>query len=237
MSSEYANESQVRQRLSALADGACEPSDVAQACRDWRDADTARAGWHEYQLIGDVLRSEDLASAPGRDAAFLAALRERLAAEPVVLAPSQAAPRPAPAAIAALPARAARGGRWSWMAPSAVAAGFVAVAGALLVTRGPSPADGPGTAVALSAPAGTNTSLASVAVATPVSVGDAAALVSSAASTAAFEPEVLVANGQMIRDARLDRYLAAHKQFAGSSVLGVPSNFLRSATTVDPADR
>ena len=28
----------------------------------------------------------------------------------------------------------------------------------------------------------------------------------------------------------LDRYLAAHKQFAGSSALGVPSAFLRSAT-------
>jgi sigma-E factor negative regulatory protein RseA len=34
----------------------------------------------------------------------------------------------------------------------------------------------------------------------------------------------------MIRDARLDRYLAAHKQFAGSSALGVPSGLLRNAT-------
>ena len=37
----------------------------------------------------------------------------------------------------------------------------------------------------------------------------------------------------MLRDARLERYLAAHKQFAGTSALGVPSAFLRSATVDD----
>ena len=42
--------------------------------------------------------------------------------------------------------------------------------------------------------------------------------------------QTLVADGQLIRDARLDRYLAAHKEFAGSSALGLPSAFLRSAT-------
>jgi sigma-E factor negative regulatory protein RseA len=51
------------------------------------------------------------------------------------------------------------------------------------------------------------------------------------------EPQTVVASGQVIRDARLDRYLDAHKQFAGSSALGVPSAFLRSATTVNAADR
>ena len=40
----------------------------------------------------------------------------------------------------------------------------------------------------------------------------------------------------MIRDAQLDRYLAAHKQFAGTSALGVPSAFLRGAT-LDTASR
>jgi sigma-E factor negative regulatory protein RseA len=50
------------------------------------------------------------------------------------------------------------------------------------------------------------------------------------AAPGAAEPQTFVANGQLIRDARLDRYLAAHKQFAGSSALGVPSGFLRNAT-------
>jgi sigma-E factor negative regulatory protein RseA len=65
-----------------------------------------------------VLRSDDLATPPARDAAFLCALRPRLAAEPVVLAPE--------------PPRRARSGRWTWMAPPTVAAGFVLVTGALL---------------------------------------------------------------------------------------------------------
>jgi len=56
------------------------------------------------------------------------------------------------------------------------------------------------------------------------------------ATDALSEPQALVANGKLIRDARLDRYLAAHKQFAGTSALGVPSGFLRSAT-VDTAER
>ena len=42
--------------------------------------------------------------------------------------------------------------------------------------------------------------------------------------------QAFAGNSQFVRDAQLDRYLAAHKQFAGSSALGVPSGFLRSAT-------
>jgi sigma-E factor negative regulatory protein RseA len=53
------------------------------------------------------------------------------------------------------------------------------------------------------------------------------------ASAQAGEPQALIANGKLIRDARLDRYLAAHKQFAGSSALGVPSGFLRNATAIE----
>ena len=47
-------------------------------------------------------------------------------------------------------------------------------------------------------------------------------------------PQSLVVDGRLIRDARLERYLAAHKQFAGSSVLGVPSGFLRNAAADAP---
>jgi sigma-E factor negative regulatory protein RseA len=47
----------------------------------------------------------------------------------------------------------------------------------------------------------------------------------------------VVADAHLIRDARLDRYLAAHKQFAGTSALGVPSAFLRSATVDSAASR
>ena len=45
-------------------------------------------------------------------------------------------------------------------------------------------------------------------------------------------PQVLVASeqGTMVRDARMQELLAAHKQFGGASALQVPSGFLRNAT-------
>ncbi|MEO6033417.1 MAG: sigma-E factor negative regulatory protein [Burkholderiaceae bacterium] len=223
------------ERLSALVDGELDVAGVAQACARWREAGEMRASWHAYQLIGDVLRSDDLAGDPARDAAFLGALRRRLAVEPVVLAP-QAASRPLPAAsspasrhFTSNESQAAAGTRlrrWAWMAPSAVAAGFVAVAGVVMLSRAPVMSGVPAPAVATLAPQ------TPVADATP-RLASASTLPHPAASA---EPQALVANGKLIRDARLDRYLAAHKQFAGSSALGVPSPFLRSVT-VDVSDR
>ncbi len=196
--------------LSALVDGEADAGIVSQACVAWREHAATRATWHAYHLIGDVMRSEDLAAAPRRDAAFLARLRGQLAMEPVVLAP-----QPLPVVS---PAAARR--RRSWMGPAAVAAGFVAVAGVLVVLRSPAPLEAGAPLAAASAPAGEG---AIVPVAATATGGPAV-------TEAAAETEALVRNGQVMRDARLDRYLAAHKQFAGSSALGVPSSFLRSAT-------
>src|SRR5471032_2121045 len=96
-----------RRILSALADGDATDSEAARAFQAWRDDPDARASWHAYQLIGDVLRSDDLAVEPAADERFLVALRARLADEPVVLAPQ---PR-ADAEPVALPASANAGGR------------------------------------------------------------------------------------------------------------------------------
>jgi sigma-E factor negative regulatory protein RseA len=120
--------------LSAAADGDAEA--IGQACRAFREGDLrARADWHAYHLIGDVMRSSELASPPARDADFLATFRERLAAEPVVLAP----------------AAARHSTRWAapwvgpWRAPAAAlasAAGVAVVAGVLVMSR--SGGEGPG---------------------------------------------------------------------------------------------
>ena len=207
-----------RERLSALLDGELDGNAVSQACAQWRDSAESRSTWHAYGLIGDVLRSDDLAGDAARDAGFLAALRARMASEPVVLAP-QPLEVPAPVALPAAARAVAAGGtrRWSWMAPTAVAAGFVAVAGVLTLTRpGLLPERADATSVArATAPA-------------PA----AETLVGTSAQPA--EPQTFVASGQLIRDARLDRYLVAHKQFAGSSALGVPSAYLRNATAEVP---
>jgi sigma-E factor negative regulatory protein RseA len=206
------------ERLSALVDGELDRDMAAQACVDWRESDGARATWHAYHVIGDVLRSDDLARDAARDPAFLAALRVRLQEQPVVLAPQPLVPAPV-APESSLVANGGRRVRWRWMAPSAVAAGFVAVAGAVLLTRAPSEADD----------ASARRQLAS---ATPA-IQPVTATASTNPMAPAAEPQALAASGQLIRDARLDRYLAAHKQFAGSSALGVPSGFLRNATAIE----
>jgi len=109
-----------RMALSALMDGEAAAGEVESACARWRDAVDARERWHAYHLIGDVLRSEELASSPERDARFLAGMRERLATEAVPLVQRSAATRPAL--------------RWQ-TASVAAAAGFLAVAGVLVAMR------------------------------------------------------------------------------------------------------
>ena len=200
-----------RERLSALADGETGGSASAAACATWRGEEDARRDWHAWQLIGDVLRSDELASSADRDARFLAGVRARLALEAVVLAPALQV------AAAAAVRRSAR-----WPVPAAMAAGFVLVVGTFAVVRPDQPAtSGPPAA------------------ATAVVAQRAAldtALASADQREQARASEALAADPKVIRDARLDRYLAAHKQFAGSTALGVPSAFLRSAT-VESASR
>ncbi|MET0333143.1 MAG: sigma-E factor negative regulatory protein [Rhizobacter sp.] len=199
------------QELSSLMDGELDSSAVAKACREWKDDAQVRSEWHAYHLIGDVLRSEDLASTGSHDAAFLVALRGRLAEEPVVLAPSRA--------VEVAEETRARGKR-SWATPMAVAAGFAVVAGSLVVTQ---------MAGGLSLRGSQGEALVAKAPAAPPAV----VLVDSAASAAVEQRVVL--NGQLVRDVRLDEYLAAHKKFGGSSLPGGPSGFLRNASAEVPA--
>src|SRR6185369_13580077 len=103
------------ERLSALADGELDPAGSTTSCAAWARDAALRADWHSWHLIGDVLRSEDLASSVRHDRDFCAKLRSRLQAEPVILAPA-----PADSGSRRFD-RGARPGRWK--AASAVAAG------------------------------------------------------------------------------------------------------------------
>ncbi len=124
MSTPNPSNSRSREILSALADGQVLPGEFDAACAAWRDDAEGRACWHAYHLIGDVMRSDELATWSGHDEEFLQSLRTRLAKEPVPLAPS---PRPAVPSF------------WHRLtAPAAVAAGFAVVAGAVVVLRSPS---------------------------------------------------------------------------------------------------
>lgn len=172
---------QRREAMSALADGQAAEADAAFAL--WASDAQAREAWATYHLIGDVLRSEDLAVRPaGED--FLVGFRARLAAEPVVLAPAPTPVNPRTPALR------------RWIAPAAVAAGFVAVAAVLVVTRVVAP-DDTGGAVLASNPA-------------PTAVVGVQALQAGIAVDAGDLPLQAV-DGKLIRDARLDSYLRAHR--------------------------
>jgi sigma-E factor negative regulatory protein RseA len=188
--------------LSALMDGDGSASD--DACRAWRGDAAARADWHVYHLIGDLMRSDEHPADEARDARFLAAVRARLADEPVVLAPSPAAAAPASAAALTRARRARR-----WMAPTAVAAGFMAVAGALVVTR-------------VSAPEGAATTTLAGAALPPV------------VSPALAASQTGVETATMIRSAELDRYLQAHRQYANGVTQVAPGGAVRNAAATAP---
>lgn len=126
------------ERVSALFDGESAQGSSAGEVRAVLGESGGREAWMHYSLIGDALRSADLARRP--DDAFVLGLRARLAQEPVVLAPV-----PVPAAV---PHGARR-----WQTPVAVAAGVTMVLGSIWVLAPRPSAQGTGQAVMASASA------------------------------------------------------------------------------------
>lgn len=199
-----------REALSALADAHAEALDAALA--GWTRDDDARRAWSDYHLIGEVLRSGELGAHTAGDSAVLQAVRTRLASEPVVLAPAPlAAPRRAAAPVVAL--------RRHWGVAAAAAGVFMVAGVAMMLQR----ADNDAQFAAQPAAAPGAPLLASRAVAVqPVSVPAAGpgavqsrVLPSPAASgsgaVALGEPQWRHVDGKVIRDARLDAYLRAHR--------------------------
>lgn len=97
----------LKQALSDLADGRASDEDVSRLSAAWADDAELRRDWQLTHLIGDTLRSSELAAQGRSTEALLGALREQLAAEPVPLRPRRLI---------------------DWAAPLAVAASFVLVA-------------------------------------------------------------------------------------------------------------
>ena len=196
------------EQLSALADGQLQGDEFAAALA-WAAEDDGRDTWGVYHLVGDVLRSSDLARPV--NPAFLSRLRDELAKEappqrpqaPVELDPldHRAAHLPAAANASVF--------RWKMVAGFASLAAVAAIGWtSFSQLQG---AGGPGAQLAASSPE---------------------------RSTAQGAPVVAVADAdgpQMrIRDPRLDELLAAHKQFGSTSALQMPAGFLRNATFETP---
>jgi len=105
--------------------------------------------------------------------------------------------------------------RAGWFVPAAVAAGFVTVAAVLVVTR-----------TTMSDAAGDSKALAAAPATSPVSTASVQAAPS--ASIPGLD------NPNMIRSAELDRYLAAHRQYANAAALAAPGGVVRSVAVAAP---
>nr|WP_315185810.1 sigma-E factor negative regulatory protein [uncultured Albidiferax sp.] len=210
--------------LSALADGQLRGEAFALAVERVAQQPEAQATWHAYHVVGDVLRSNDLAFCAD-DQGFLARFQSRLALEPVLAPPTNTTNLIAIAAyessakalfnaqdsvetVAEDVAANAPRFRWKMVAGLASLVAVVAVgwnvAGGLVSTS-------PGQQLAQSTPAA------------PVLQAVAQD------NTAGAAPQV------MLRDARLDALVAAHKQFGGTSALQMPAGFISNATYETPA--
>lgn len=190
--------------VSAAMDGDARAVDAVATA--WKDPNSrVRADWHAYQLIGDVLRSADGANPASRDEALLQRVRQRLANEPVVLAP-------------VVPAATIQHSSRRWRAPAAIAAGLMAVVGLVVLQ----PVQNEESGASLAARGGALQPVSQTGV--------------SPRETLVAAPAPSVASGAvMIRNAELDRYLAAHGQFSATSAVPAPGLAVRNVSTVAPA--
>lgn len=186
------------ERLSAFVDGELFGEEHLNTFVSELDGED-RAAWSCYHLIGDALRSDDLAVSPAASSAFLSGFAARLDNEPHVLA---LAAMPVARRLLALRRR---------VVPAFAVAAAAATLTWIVVPQLQGVPGGPGSA-----------QLASV------QHGDALQRVAMApAPTAAVQPVAQDAN--IIRDASLDQYLEAHQQFAQQPVMPGSMPLIRAA--------
>lgn len=184
------------ERICDLVDGHEPDGTRAQALNALLSDRQAIHTWHVYHVIGDVLRSSELAPSKS-DYAFLERLERRLENEPACRVSSEDS---SPVhRISGVSSANAAVFRWK-MVGGVASFALVSVLGVSLWSQ---------------------TGLR----------GDAQLAVHNTAVQST--PTTLVATdtgaGTMLRDARLDELMAAHRQLGGHSALQVPAGFLRSA--------
>lgn len=194
-----------RERLSALADGQLQGDELSAAFAYAAEAEDGAKTWQLYHLVGDVLRSADLAQPA--NPAFMARLREQLAQEALPERPH--APVPVTVVAAGLPEAAnASVFRWKMVAGFASLAAVAAIGWTSLTSL-----QGAGAGAQLAA----------------VPERSSPAPVAPVVAVADADGQQV-----MLRDPRLDELLAAHKQFGSTSALQMPAGFLRNATFETP---
>lgn len=214
-----------KELLSALVDGELYGDELSQAVA-WAEEGEGHASWQLYHLVGDVLRSPELAHHSQHD--LLSGLRAQLAQEPPLslqpaaleqLAPAQLPMTSAVQSLVRDPVANASVFRWK------VAAGFASVAAVAAMGWN-----------LVVVPAGTGSQLAQAPAASQASVqlaqGMPGAPMMSVPQTDGSVIAVATGNGSevILRDPRLDELLAAHRQFGSKASLQMPADFLRNAS-------
>lgn len=194
---------QTSELLSALADSQLGSEDFSAVLEVCQYDESAMTRWSTYHLIGDVLRSPErtpLSMAGDDQLAFISRLNKRLALEPQIKAE-----------LGSVNTELATPNR---------------PAIELIQQRGPASNDGN---FRWKLVAGFASMAAISAIAWNVS--GLLAPASSPQLAQASSPQVVVTSpqGLMVRDARLEELLAAHRQLGGTSALQEPSGFLRNA--------
>ena len=193
------------ERISALIDGELQTESCAHVIGELLSDAKSMDTWHVYQLVGDVLRSTELAPTTN-DLAFWNRLEQRLAIE---------SPRPDDSAsvhatdamthsVAAWAATGREGAnapqfRWKVLASVACTALVVVVGSGIWL----------------------QTSLSG-----DMQLANGQAVEATKQVVVVTDPVA----GTMLRDPRLDELMAAHRQLGGHSALQVPAGFLRNAT-------
>jgi sigma-E factor negative regulatory protein RseA len=189
---------QTKEIISALADGQLQGDAFARGVEVAARDPLGLEAWQTYHLIGDVLRSGELAMG-STSAEFLSGLQARLQQEQLPLhILQQRIDSPGTAMRIAVSRPAANDADSNWK----LLAGFASLA--VMAGIGWTVAGG------------------------FVGKQEQAARAQAGAVLAGME------SGMMIHDARLDEFLAAHRQLGGASALPVPAGALRNASFYGP---
>ena len=198
---------QTRELLSAMVDGELNEAALAAVLLSCDPDEATLANWNAYHVIGDMLRSPEPID-PGADSVFLSRFKERLAQEEITQVISSCARLE--------PVEQVRNAAVVGSVPqSNRAANDCNFRWKLLAGMA---------------------SLAAVSVIAWNAFGVFTATTAPQLAQAGSVQQVVVASpiGPMVRDARLEELLDAHKQLGGTSVLQEPSGFLRNATFATP---
>lgn len=200
-------------RMSAWMDDEADGAELDAMLGALEEDPSLALTWASYHVIGESLRQELPQRLGARPSDFLAQVRERLAAEDAMRPVVVSAPVVETQTI--VRGRAANDGVFRWK----MVAGFASLAAVMAVAWG----------VLGSSPAGSG---ADPMLASAPAVVQPAGNVVAVSQTATPQPSTVVVEtpqGTIVRDARLMRLLAEHRQ-NGMSVLQTPAGFMRNAT-------